>query len=57
MTLRRGQPQLLADASEAYESPALEELGTVQELTQQDKKFGQSDGFTFLGISITNSSQ
>ena len=37
-----------------YESPALVELGTLQELTLGcDKKLGQSDGFTFQGLAIT----
>jgi hypothetical protein len=41
----------------AYEAPALTELGTVHGLTQvQDKKFGESDGFTLMGIAITNNS-
>ena len=36
-----------------YESPALVELGTLQELTLADcvdKKVGFSDGHTFMGI-------
>ena len=37
-----------------YESPALVELGTLQELTLGcDKKLGSSDGFTFMGQAIT----
>jgi hypothetical protein len=31
-------------------------LGAVEELTQTDKKFGKSDGFTFMGVSIANNS-
>lgn len=41
----------------AYQAPALTELGSVHSLTQaQDKKFGESDGFTLMGIAITNNS-
>lgn len=41
----------------AYEPPTLSVLGSVHALTlQQDKKFGVSDGFTFMGNSITNAS-
>jgi len=39
-----------------YESPALVELGTLQELTlcsTMDKKYGSSDGWTFMGQAIT----
>ena len=38
-----------------YESPALVELGTLQELTLaecQDKRFGPTDGHTLMGIAI-----
>jgi hypothetical protein len=43
--------------SKAYEAPALTLLGSVHALTQtQDKKYGVSDGFTFMGNSITNAS-
>jgi hypothetical protein len=40
---------------EGYEPPSLSVLGTVHELTQVggDKKYGKSDGFTFMGDSIT----
>jgi len=43
---------------EAYEAPAIRLLGSVPELTQQtiDKKVGPTDGFTFMGIAITNAS-
>jgi hypothetical protein len=41
----------------SYEAPAITELGSVHGLTQtQDKKFGESDGFTLMGIAITNNS-
>jgi hypothetical protein len=40
-----------------YEPPALSVLGTVHALTQQqDKKYGTSDGFMFMGVSIANAS-
>jgi hypothetical protein len=40
-----------------YEPPRLEVLGTVEALTQlQDKKFGVSDGFLFMGAPIANAS-
>ena len=41
-----------------YEPPSLILLGSVHALTQdvQDKKWGVSDGFTFMGNSITNAS-
>jgi len=44
-------------APEGYEPPSLTLLGSVHALTQQiDKKLGVSDGFTFMGDSITNAS-
>jgi hypothetical protein len=45
-----------ASAPEGYEPPALTLLGSVHALTQQDKKYGIADGFTFMGNSITNAS-
>jgi hypothetical protein len=46
-----------ASAPRGYEPPALVLLGSVHALTQQqDKKYGVSDGFTFMGDSITNAS-
>jgi hypothetical protein len=40
---------------EGYEAPAVTVLGTVHELTLTggDKRYGHSDGFTFMGDSIT----
>jgi hypothetical protein len=37
-----------------YEAPVVRVLGSVAELTQQgcDKRFGGSDGFTFMGQAI-----
>lgn len=41
----------------SYEPPALVAFGTVHALTQtQDKKYGESDGYTFMGTAITNAS-
>jgi hypothetical protein len=40
----------------AYEPPALEVLGTVADLTLVDKKYGDTDGFTFQGVPIANAS-
>jgi hypothetical protein len=46
-----------ATTSQTYEPPALNPLGAVHALTQtQDKKYGDSDGFTFMGTAITNAS-
>ena len=46
-----------ANPINTYEAPKLTELGSVHGLTQvQDKKYGHSDGFTFMGNSITNAS-
>ena len=39
-----------------YEAPVLRVLGSLHSLTQQDKMYGSSDGFTFMGTSITNTS-
>jgi hypothetical protein len=40
-----------------YEAPALRVVGSIQELTLQiDKKYGPSDGYTLMGIGITNAS-
>ena len=37
----------------AYESPVVHVLGSVADLTQNcDKRFGGSDGFTFMGSAI-----
>jgi hypothetical protein len=45
------------DSTRTYEPPTLIEYGTVHALTQtQDKKYGESDGFTFMGTAITNAS-
>jgi len=45
-------------SGDSYEAPAIRLLGSVPELTQQliDKKIGPTDGFTFMGVAITNAS-
>ena len=41
----------------SYEPPKIRLLGSVHALTQtQNKNFGPTDGFTFQGSSITNTS-
>jgi hypothetical protein len=41
----------------AYEAPEIAVLGALGDLTLlQDKKLGPTDGFTFQGNAITNSS-
>lgn len=40
-----------------YVAPSLTVLGTLHGLTEdQDKKFGNTDGFTLLTVPITNNS-
>jgi hypothetical protein len=40
-----------------YAPPELTVIGSVTELTHsQDKKFGKSDGYTFMGVPIANAS-
>lgn len=39
-----------------YEAPSVSVLGSLHALTMQDKKYGSSDGFTFMGVDITNNS-
>jgi hypothetical protein len=39
-----------------YQAPVLRVLGSLHSLTQQNKMYGSSDGFTFMGTSITNAS-
>jgi hypothetical protein len=39
-----------------YEAPALRIVGSVHALTLQDKTYGPTDGFTLMGVAITNSS-
>jgi hypothetical protein len=45
------------DVGQPYEAPVLKVVGSIQELTLQiDKKYGPSDGYTLMGIGITNAS-
>ncbi len=45
------------DQRQSYEAPVLRVVGSVHELTLQiDKKYGPSDGYTLMGIGITNAS-
>jgi hypothetical protein len=47
----------MSTAKTAYEAPKLSVIGSLHALTlDQDKKLGQSDGFTFMGQAITNAS-
>jgi hypothetical protein len=40
-----------------YQAPVLRVLGSLHAMTlEQDKMFGSSDGFTFMGAAITNAS-
>jgi hypothetical protein len=48
--------KITAAPSREYEPPILKTLGTVHDLTLGDKKYGPTDGFTFQGVAITNSS-
>jgi hypothetical protein len=39
----------------AYKAPVLTVLGTVGEMTfTTDKHYGDSDGYTFMGVAITS---
>lgn len=45
------------DMRQSYEAPVLEVVGSIQELTLTiDKKYGPSDGYTLMGVGITNAS-
>lgn len=39
-----------------YQAPVLQVLGSLHSLTLVDKTFGKSDGFTFQGVPIANTS-
>lgn len=41
---------------DTYESPQIVEIGSLHELTLQDKDSSGNDGFTFLGQVIGNAS-
>jgi len=42
--------------NDPYESPEIKDLGSLEDLTLQDKTLGSSDGFTFNGAPIRNAS-
>lgn len=44
------------DFRQSYDAPALKVVGKVSELTLTDKKFGPTDGYTLMGVAITNAS-
>lgn len=39
-----------------YQAPAVHVLGTLHSLTLVDKTLGPTDGFTFQGVAIQNTS-
>ncbi|TQN37947.1 hypothetical protein FHU33_4620 [Blastococcus colisei] len=41
---------------ENYEAPQIVEIGSLHELTLQDKDFSGNDGFTLMGQAIGNAS-
>lgn len=49
-------PDSKVTATIDYEAPALRIVGSLHATTLQDKKYGESDGFTFMGDPITNAS-
>lgn len=42
--------------NDSYESPEVKDLGSLEDMTLQDKTFGPADGLTFNGASIRNAS-
>jgi hypothetical protein len=46
----------MTDELNNYEPPVLKTIGPISELTLTDKKAGESDGLTLLGVPITNNS-
>ena len=49
-------PDTKTIAKGEYQAPVLHVLGSLHSLTLQDKTLGKSDGFTFQGAPIMNSS-
>lgn len=43
-------------ATEAYEAPVIEELGSLNDLTEAMKILATNDGFTFQGQTVGNAS-
>jgi hypothetical protein len=50
------EPKNKSEPKKVWESPTLIVYGSVESLTQdcRNKALGSSDGFTFMGQSITN---
>jgi hypothetical protein len=52
----KGFPVRLPE-TDTYEAPKLQVIGSVYDLTElQDKTFGATDGYTFMGVPIANAS-
>ena len=49
---QESRDESVADPADVYESPELTCLGTVADLTEQQKTVGSADGATFLGLDI-----
>jgi hypothetical protein len=41
---------------EQYEPPTVRVMGSIRELTLMDKKYGPTDGYTLMGVAISNAS-
>ncbi len=39
-----------------YEPPTVRIIGSIRELTLTDKKYGPTDGYTLMGVAISNAS-
>jgi hypothetical protein len=48
------EPSAPAPERKPWAAPQLTRLGRVEEITQQDKTWGVSDGLTFQGVDIRN---
>jgi hypothetical protein len=54
---RRSDVPSDTSAKKPYTTPEVVVHGSLEEITKiQDKKVGPTDGFSFMGISITNAS-
>ena len=49
-------PDTKTNAKGDYQAPVLRVLGSLHSMTLQDKQYGATDGFTFMGVAITNTS-
>jgi hypothetical protein len=55
MSLLNREERMSTHEKKAYITPQLTVYGTIQEITtQQNKKYGTSDGYAFMGQAITN---